>query len=743
MNNPSQGLQAPLQNHVHLISGHRFPIIASLDLAQALIYLLDAPTIVKTIAPMSWTYVQAPPDGTLWLEWLPPTRMETQTFSSDGYIWADTESTFRHDYKGYTIEVLKHTMGYRMNYDQMASHARTRFHIVAKNPSVNAAPPDPALWIVHYHQADRILPASQAPFPPQMQQIMQERKWLESQGKLEKRDFMLHDRQSWPQITVPASNGRGQGGMQQQGMYGQPNPSQLQQVRGQPAYYPQQVAAGGGQPPAAKRQRPNPPVAGGSHDGVHDVNIEEEENTTQGDFFDHLTTRDISMARYTQHHRWMEEVFSSPYASNQLVPADLGLGLMGELKGLTDGILEPPQVADVTARPTKPTEAQPFTNLSQDQVAEFNRRVAKHLEEGKAEIERMKVEHEEKMSAWKKSGGVMKAEKRLRQATWEGHENAVPVFRFEGDGANAEGAGDGGTVQSLVQEVEELLGMKIGPRKEAVVVEKGGLEEEGTAPDVQGLGRQIQQQQQQLYGGAGIQLEQSMTASSSSGGGQQEPTMYHQDPSSSSAMTTMQHGLQQGLEAQRRILAAQPLVGVPQQQQAKPTVAPMAEVSETTSMMAGRDVAGTSNIDFGAGEMDVSTVPPGPATGGVMQQAPTTSTTDMAPQLVVPNITLPTTTTVDNDMGLALADDDNTAGEAGMADDSLFNESMFGDLTNTGEGDGDNEGGGGEFDFAAASATAGGGMGGVGGMGGAGGGEGEAFGEGIFGMSGAGGTEGQ
>ncbi|KAK4955305.1 hypothetical protein LTR10_007500 [Elasticomyces elasticus] len=735
MNNPSQGLQAPLQNHVHLISGHRFPIIASLDLAQALIYLLDAPTIVKTIAPMSWTYVQAPPDGTLWLEWLPPTRMETQAFSSDGYIWADAESTFRHDYKGYTIEVLKHTMGYRMNYDQIASHARTRFHIVAKNPSVNAAPPDPALWIVHYHQADRILPASQAPFPPQMQQIMQERKWLESQGKLEKRDFMLHDRQSWPQITVPASNGRGQGGMQQQGMYGQPGPSHIQQGRGgQPAYYPQQVASG--QPPAAKRQRPNPPVAGGSHDGVHDINIEEEENTTQGDFFDHLTTRDISMARYTQHHRWMEEVFSSPYASNQLVPADLGLGLMGELKGLTDGILEPPQItADVgSPRATKPTEAQPFTNLSQDQVAEFNRRVAKHLEEGKAEIERMKAEHEAKMSAWKKSGGVMKAEKRLRLATWEGHEGAVPtVFRVEGQGT-VEG-GEGETVQSLVQEVEGLLGMKIAPRKEYKVVEKGGLEREEEVPAVQDIGRQmLQQQQQQQYGGQ----QQSMTANS---GGNQEPTMYHQDPSSSSeAMTTMQYGLQQGLEAQRRILAAQPLVGVPQQQLSKPAVGVPtagAEVSNTPSMMAGMDVAGTSNIDFGASEVNA------PATGTSTQQPPTkTSTEGMAQQLAVPDITLPPTAANDTDMILA-ADDDNAGEAEGMADDSLFNESMFGDLTNTGEGDG--EGAGGDFDFAASS-TAGGGLVGSGGMGGVGsGGEGEAFGEGMFGMSGAGGdgTEGQ
>ncbi|KAI7362805.1 hypothetical protein KC336_g21648, partial [Hortaea werneckii] len=59
MQNPSHGVAGPLQNHVHLVSSHRFPHIQSLGLEQAFRFLIDAPQIVKTIAPMAWSYVQA------------------------------------------------------------------------------------------------------------------------------------------------------------------------------------------------------------------------------------------------------------------------------------------------------------------------------------------------------------------------------------------------------------------------------------------------------------------------------------------------------------------------------------------------------------------------------------------------------------------------------------------------------------------------------------------------------------
>ncbi|KAK3067472.1 hypothetical protein LTR53_015638 [Teratosphaeriaceae sp. CCFEE 6253] len=722
MQNPSQGLQAPLQNHVHLISGHRFPIVASLDINQALTYLLDAPTIVKTVAPMSWTYVQAPPDGMLWLEWLPPDKPDGR-LPSDGFVWADPEVAYRHDFRGYTIEALKHSIGYRMNYDQMASHARTRFHIVAKNPSVNAAPPDPALWLIHYHLADhgRILPSSQVPFAPQMQQIMQERKWLEMQGTLQRRDFMLHDRQSWPQITVP-TGGRGGQGMQQQGMYGLPAPQAGPQRF--PAYYPQQA----GQQPPAKRQRPNPPATGASSEGLHDMSIEEEENTTHGDFFDHLTSRDIAITRYTQHHRWMEEVFSSPYASGQIVPTDLGLGLMGELKGLTDGILAPPGL-ETGDKPLKPREAQPFTNLSRDQLAEFDKRVAKHLAEGQAEIERMKTEHAARMAGWKRSKTLLQAEKRLRGATWEGHESAMPAFRFEDAGSNgaAEEGGKKETVEGVVREVEELLGVKISAKKEAVLIERGGLEvdEEAAPPQPQS---QAETQAQMLQDAQRVQQRMLGAQQQQQGGGgggvaQQQPAMYHPDPSSVGLPPHPQQQQQQPQQMQR---GGQPYAA-PMQAQAQaqdaairalPPQAPppgMTEADEEDAAMMddedmGLDV-GDSQVDFGDDDDALDATADGELGDGktAMPPPPTTQmggTADMpaAAPLPLPASSLqpPATSSFPPEAragGLAAADADGGAvGGGGGGEDALFSEDIFGVLTHAGDGEGLGGNGEGEGD---------------------------------------------
>ena len=456
------------QNHLHLISAHQFPLVGHLALNVAFKYLLDAPQIVKTLAPMSWTYVNGPNDGTIWLEWLP--QYKHSRLPSDGYVWGDPESVFRQEYGGYTIEGMVHQLGYRPGVDQLASHARTRYHFISKAPNVNAAAPDPSLWIVHYHQADNrnILPSAQLPFDHQTRQLMMERQSLQSQGRLEKRDFMLHDREHWPHINGPTGREMGHN-MIAPGFYGSnPMPSR----------------GGFNPPPPAKRQRTGQGSIAGANDGMPDTSIEDEENTALGDYFDHLTPRDISTARYMQHHRWMEEVFSSPYASGQIVPVDLGLGLMGEMKSLTDGLLEPPSM-DFDSGDKQPgkEEPKPFTNVKKEQVDEFNKRVQKHLDDGHAEIERMKAEHAAKMQEWRKTKTLLQAEKRLRSATWEGHEAAV--FRLEEPEVNDQTGDKRETVEKVLQDVEGILGVKFAGYADATLIEKGGWEEAEVQPAAQ------------------------------------------------------------------------------------------------------------------------------------------------------------------------------------------------------------------------------------------------------------------
>jgi hypothetical protein len=234
--------------------------------------------------------------------------------------------------------------------------------------------------------------------------------------------------------------------------------------------------------PPAKRQRTQGSIGvAGIPEGMPDTSIEDEENTALGDYFDHLTPRDISTARYMQHHRWMEEVFSSPYASGQIVPADLGLGLMGEMKNLTDGLLEPPSMDFESGEKqmTAPEEAKPFTNVKKEQVDEFNKRVQKHLDDGHAEIERMKAEHAAKMQEWRKTKTLLQAEKRLRSATWEGYEPAA--YRLEELEVNDQTGDKRETVEQVLQDVEGILGVKFAGYADATLIEKGGWEE-GEAP---------------------------------------------------------------------------------------------------------------------------------------------------------------------------------------------------------------------------------------------------------------------
>jgi hypothetical protein len=674
-----------------LISSHRYPQVATFGVEQAYRYLLDAPSIVKQIAPMAWQYLAAPGDGQLWLEWLPLEKTE-HPYPSDGYAWGDMEQVMRHDYGGYQIEMRVHHLGYRPGHDQMSQRARTRYHFVAKNPSVNAPPPDPSLWLVHYHQADhsRWMPANQFPVTPHLQQTIAQRRWLESLGRIERREFMLHDREHWPQVHLPGGSQ-----MQQQGQYNNTLAAmQMNQNRYPQSHYPQQA----GNPREAKKPRLDGPASRampGSSDGAPDTSIETEEDTALGDFFDHLTQRDISMVRYSQHHQWMEQVFSSPYASHQIVPADLGLGLMGELKGLTDGILDPPDMEfGAGEKPAKSKEVQPFTNVRKEKVEEFSKRVEKHLEEGRAEIERMKAEHAAKMQDWKKVKALTQAEKRLRNATWEGHEDAVPAYRLEAPATNGQTddvAAGKEKVEDVVKEVESLLKVQIASHEEASRIARGGLQErrqpepqpEPQSQDttMHGMGHVTQQQQQQpqAYG------------ATPNGGGAAEPTTYHEDPMAST---------QTAMPSQQRPAQSQQALAQSQQQPAPPagdTIGDMPDLdmSDDALMqdMVMGDFADTTNLgDNNAPAAQSETQAPGaqsmaPATA----PATTADTSSTAPPVSAAQQPAqqnqPTATQGANAAETGMA----VGGEAG---DNMFTDT-FGDLANLEDGDGliDFEGG--------------------------------------------------
>jgi len=403
-----------------------------------------------------------------------------------------------------TLEIAFHNSGYRPGVDTVTSHSRRRYRFMSKNPSVHALPPDPSLWLVHYGQADpqHCFPASQLPLSHQSRQQMAERQWIESQGRLDRQDFMLHDREKWPQLNMPGRAAVPGVPAYNQSMYQQSPMAHIGNPRFSGNFY-QQAQQGHTGPSPAKRARQHPPAhapASAAALMAPDTSIEDEENVLLGDLLDHLTQRDISLTRYMQHHDWMDEVYSSPFATGKIVPMDLGFGLMGELAGLTEGLFDTPN-SSLEKPESKSTDTPAeYKKVTSEQLQEFEKRVQAHKEKEQNEITRMKEEHARRMDSLRKSKSLVKAEKKLRNASWKPSGSGNEFWRLEK--TNDQDA------NQIVEQVEELLGGSISAQKEATMISEGGYrkEEKRTPPADADMGMQMD--------GAGIDATQSLQSAS-------------------------------------------------------------------------------------------------------------------------------------------------------------------------------------------------------------------------------------
>lgn len=334
------------------------------------------------------------------------------------------------------MQVLVHNSGYQYPQEGYAVHARYRYRIAA-GPGTT----DPNLWIVHYRPAEpqHRLPAAQIQIQRGIQEQIQFRAQLQNAGPLMRKEFMLHDQANWPKVEFGQQAMRGQ----------QPYYNPMQPGRNYPS-----------QPPPAKRQRlptHQPPPRSLPNMVSQDTSLEDEENATQ-DAFDFLTPREISLSRYKQHHEWMEELFSSPYAVGKIAPIDLGLGLMGELAPLTAGILDVPgpENPDVAKDGYK---IKTYYKLDSDQLKEFEKRVSEYTTKEQAEIDQMKADHSRKMAQLKRTRTYIKAERRLRD-----------LLRSADNDSEGENP-----VEEVVQDLEKSLGVTFETKKAVMCVEKGGF----------------------------------------------------------------------------------------------------------------------------------------------------------------------------------------------------------------------------------------------------------------------------
>ncbi|KAI9824878.1 MAG: hypothetical protein M1832_001483 [Thelocarpon impressellum] len=505
MNDPSGGVPPALLQHVHLLSNFRFPTVAHMSVEAIVDYLLQAPNITRHAAPMNWTYLDAPADGTVLLVWQAP-QLGTH-FASDGYVWADPEQAFSLDAKGYTVEMYVHRSGYHPPHESLATHCRRRYRLTAsKSPSPNVSI-DPSLWLVHYaacEEAARV-PANRIPLAPQTQQVLTARRFLQTQGQLVRKEFMLHDRGNWPSINLPG--GQMPGYAQQPGaMYPTPPHQGGRPLQQASPYYPpqqqqqqQQHPQPGMGPSPAKRPRQTPPthmpgsgMAPAAMNAAHETYFDDEEDTSRGDLLDHLTPREIAMVRYRQHHEWMEEVMSSPYSINQIIPVDLGLEMKGVLEDLTKGIFDAPagerseNGASVLPRVGK---------LREGKLEDFQQRVEAYQAKTKAEMERSEKDHRRRMAKLgERSRRFRDWELRLREAETDPTDTGTEAWRLEGLLENLDEADENATstrkprekVDDIVTQVETYVGKRVVEIPEVMCAQTGGLQdnptEEGGVP---------------------------------------------------------------------------------------------------------------------------------------------------------------------------------------------------------------------------------------------------------------------
>lgn len=579
------------------------------------------------------------------------------------------------------LEIYFQRTGYRMG-EQFAMHSRRRFRLCPPQaPIPNLPQVDPNLWIVHYGPADKTdrLPVNAIGIPPPMQPILSFRQHLFQMGQIARKEFMLSDRVNWPQIPFPQ---RGQS------MYAPP--MQQRHVPQAMAYPPHGGPAIG---PTPKRRGGHAPAGhqaqmmGAGYQGAETA-FDDEEDISRGDMFDHLSPRELSMARYQQNHEWMEEILSSPYRIGQIEAADLGLGRKGELASLTEGIFEAQGADALISGPKKPYAG----HLDEGLAEQFRNRVAARNKAMRAEIDEMKAQHASIMAKFRGNAAIKHAEHELRAAT-EG--TGTEFWRLEGRLEDEEETGNqwnqnsSKSLDEIVARVEELVGKRVVAVSDVHRVQDGGYQEPAPEPE-------FLQPQAQVPGGADLTGSMSRQPSQAGSGvmiGDSDIDMggtaaglldMHTGFSSTSTPMNSFPTPQPHLSAIPSSAATPSNLNVPSPAPA-PTSQPPAPAQQDVQMAdaaPSNDAATGADTDITGGD-DWVVVPKNDPTVPPTTQPTTTTTAPTATTTANTTATTTTTTGTNNDADTKPATGEDDDENEGDADNNDF--SSLGDLDTAGD----------------------------------------------------------
>lgn len=452
---------------------------------------------------------------------------------------------------------------------------------------------------------------------------------------------------------------------------------------GNPRNVPQQMAY----PPASKRSRTAAHAQQQMAPGPAPfIAFDDEEDTSQGDMFDHMTPRDISMARYTRNHEWMEEVLGSAYRIGQIVPADLGLGLQGELSSVTQGIFEAPGVDAHKKPPAKPVVG----HLDAELATQFRDRIQKRIQDGHSDMAQMKARHEKQMARFQSSLALLRGEKELRGAV---DETGPEFWRLEGreeddeDGVSHSSGKTHRKTDEIVAEIESALGRHIEVVSDVKRVQDGGYQEPAPEPETLHVPPAAPDPGDASGAGPSQPSRQPSHSGSQNSGVIIGDADVDMSGTASGLLDQMQTGMSSNSTPQPQLptvpsdTATHASVVAPPPQAAAAQAA-SANTSEDITMQDSGQAAGTNTApDQGTGSGDWVVVPKGgvsPGASGNGAPAPLSAPGPPEPAQTPGDASRP----VDNDFG-----DVNTAGDAlndlgdGMdlgVEDSAFGDAVYG-----------------------------------------------------------------
>lgn len=193
---------------------------------------------------------------------------------------------------------------------------------------------------------------------------------------------------------------------------------------------------------------------------LHELEVEEAEDSLISDWLDNMTPTAISTERFKRNHMWLEEVLSSIYSVNHILPEDLGFGLAGELADLTKDFLNAQDVSPqrrAKGEPLGPIDQNAvYYSLGPEKLAELEQKIADYVDANDESMDDMRKEHAKRMGRLNQGKFYLEADQRLRDA-----------------------AGDEKLMDELLHNVEAQLGVRVQEGQELVCVQQGTLQQDG------------------------------------------------------------------------------------------------------------------------------------------------------------------------------------------------------------------------------------------------------------------------